>query len=117
MVITQGSIWWADLREPQGSESGFTRPVLVIQSNQFNRSKIKTVVVAILSSNAKLANAPGNVWLETSESGLPQDSVVVVSQLQTLDKTDLRDCVGTVSQETFDLIEYGLGLVFQREST
>ena len=112
--MKQGSIWWADLPEPSGSRAGFTRPVVVLQANQFNQSAIQTIIVAALSSNPKLANAPGNVWIEARESGLVKDSVIVISQVQTLDKRSLREYVGQVGEVTADLIDHGLGLIFKR---
>lgn len=91
MVIQRGEIWWATLDEPRGSEPGFRRPVVVIQSDAFNRSNINTVIVAVVTSNLRLAEAPGNVLLPKRDSGLPKDSVINVSQLLTLDKSYLTD--------------------------
>jgi len=75
-VIQQGEIWWADLPTPIASEPGYRRPILIIQSNEFNRSRIRTVIAAVLTTNLRLAEAPGNVLVPTDETGLPQDSVV-----------------------------------------
>ena len=85
MVISQGEIWWADLQDPLGSGPGFRRPVIVIQGDSFNRSKIATVLCVPLTSNLKWANAPGNVLLEGRLTGLPKDSVASVSQVVDLD--------------------------------
>ncbi|HEY2115504.1 MAG TPA: type II toxin-antitoxin system PemK/MazF family toxin, partial [Candidatus Angelobacter sp.] len=79
--MTRGEIWWADLPNLRGSEPGFRRPVLVIQANSFNQSEIRTVIVAVLTGNLRLAEAPGNVLLPARISGLPRDSAVNVSQL------------------------------------
>ncbi len=86
MVISQGEVWWADLGEPRGSEPGFRRPVVVVQNDSFNRSKIATVVCVPLTSNLHWAQAPGNVTLSAKATGLPKDSVANVSQVVTLDK-------------------------------
>ena len=87
MVIQQGDIYWVDLDEPIGSSPGFRHPHVVIQNNEFNRSKIRTVVVCALTSNLKRASAPGNVLLEPGEANLPKQSVVNISQVFTVDKS------------------------------
>jgi len=84
--MQRGDIWWANLPDPVGSGPGYRRPVLVIQADSFNRSRIKTVVVAVITKNTALAAAPGNVLLPASDSNLPVDSVINVSQIITLDK-------------------------------
>lgn len=111
MVVERGEIWWANLPEPTGSGPGFPRPVLVIQSDKFNRSQINTVVVAIISTNLKLANSEGNVLLTTRQSSLPKDSVVNISQLFTLDESVLIDFVGALSANKLEQIDKGLRLV------
>jgi mRNA interferase MazF len=98
MVINQGDIFWIDLDELLGSEPGYRRPHIVIQNNIFNRSRINTVIVCILTSNFKRANAPGNVLLEAGEANLPEKSVVNVSQLFTVNKFQLVEKIGTVSK-------------------
>lgn len=113
--VTRGDIWWADLPDPDGHGPGLTRPVLVVQSDAFNRSAIGTVIVVSLTSNQKLANAPGNVWVEATESGLGRDSVVNVSQLSTLDREALRDRVGRVGDVTLELVDSGLKLILGLE--
>ncbi len=79
MVIIQGQVWWADLPDPAGSETGFRRPVVVVRSDRFNRSRISTAVCVPLTSQLSLAGAPGNVFLPARSTGLPQDSVANVS--------------------------------------
>jgi mRNA interferase MazF len=106
--MQRGEIWWADQPATDGSGPALTRPVIVIQDDAFNQSDLRTVIVALLSSNPKLANMPGNVWLEASESGLARDSVINVSQLVTLDRSVLRDCVRQVGEVTLELLNRGL---------
>jgi mRNA interferase MazF len=110
-VIQRGEIWWADLAEPRGSEPAFRRPVVVIQSDAFNRSRIGTVVVAAITSNLELAGAPGNVRLSRRESKLPRESVVNVSQLLTLDRRFLTERVGRLPAGALAQVEAGLRLV------
>jgi mRNA interferase MazF len=114
MVIEQAEIWWADLEEPVGSEPGFRRPVLVAQCNALNRSRIGTVVCVPLTSNVKWAEAPGNVLLPKSETGLPQDSVANVSLIVALDKQLLTDRVRKVPRRRFDLVLAGIDTVLGR---
>jgi mRNA interferase MazF len=99
------------LPEPTGSEPGYRRPVLVIQIDDFNRSRIGTIVVAVVTSHLALADAPGNVFLPAREAGLPRDSVVNVSQVVTLDKRMLVDERHRVQPETMRAVELGLRLV------
>jgi mRNA interferase MazF len=108
--MKRGEIWWASLPDPVGSGPGFRRPVLVVQSDDFNRSRIATVIVLVITSNVKLAQAPGNVLLSRKMTGLPQDSVANVSQIVTLDKGLLTDAVGRVPPKVFEKIEVGLRL-------
>jgi mRNA interferase MazF len=109
--MTRGEIWWADLPAPRGSEPGYRRPVLVIQSNSFNQSGIRTVIVAILTGNLLLAEAPGNVLLPASATGLRRDSVVNVSQLLTLDRLFLTEEVGMLPGRLMAEVGAGLKLV------
>jgi mRNA interferase MazF len=111
MVIKRGSIWWADLEMPSGSEPGYRRPVLVIQSDDFNKSNINTVVVAIITSNLKLAAAPGNVFLKKEDSGLTKDSVINVSQIITVDKQILTDLIGSLESRYLKKVEQGIKMV------
>ena len=115
MVISQGEIWWADdLGAPQGAEPGFRRPVVIVQSDSFNRSRIATVVCVPLTGNLHWADAPGNVLLPSAASGLPKDSVANVSKLVTLDRGALNDRVGKLSDSKLELILYGIDVVLGR---
>jgi mRNA interferase MazF len=111
VVIQRGEIWWASLRVPKGSEPGYRRPVIVVQSDAFNQSRIGTVVVAAITSNPAIAAAPGNIALGRRKSGLPKPSVVNVSQVLTLDKTMLTERVKTLSKKEMVAIDNGLRLV------
>lgn len=111
--MTRGEIWWADLPDPRGSEPGFRRPVLVIQANSFNRSRIQTVIVAVISSNLRLAEAPGNVLLPAHASGLARDSIINVSQLITLDRSFLTEAVGKIPGRVMSEVDAGLRLVLE----
>ncbi len=114
MVIQQGNIFWIELDdEPLGSEPAYTHPHVVVQNNIFNRSRIHTVVVCAISSNLKRAAAPGNVLLDPGEAGLPKQSVVIVSQLFTVDKSCLGDLIGTLSRRRVRQILDGIGLVLE----
>lgn len=114
MVISQGEVWWADLPEPSGSEPGFRRPVVVVQGDAFNRSRIATVVCVPLTSNLRWAEAPGNVLLASKVTGLPKDSVANVSQLVTLGKSSLTDRVGKLSKARLELVLFGIDAVLGR---
>jgi mRNA interferase MazF len=98
MVINQGDIFWIELGEPGGSEPGYSHPHVVIQNNMFNQSGLNTLVVCVLTSNLKRAAVPGNVLLEPGEGDLPKQSVVVVSQIFTIDKRQLGEYIGTLSK-------------------
>jgi len=111
MVVHRGEIWWASLGEPQGSGPGFRRPVLVVQSNEFNESKIRTLICAAITSNVRLAAAPGNVRVTRRVSSLPHESVVNVSQLITLDKSMLTAKVSRLPAEVLRQVEDGIKLV------
>lgn len=110
-MINQGDTYWIELDEPEGSEPGYRHPHVVIQNNLFNRSNIKTVLVCPLTTNLKRAEAPGNVLLDRKESGLPKQSVVNVSQLFTVDKSQLDEYVGTLSGKRMAEILDGIKLV------
>lgn len=110
-MVKRGEVWWAELPEPAASEPGFRRPVLVMQSDDFNRSRLRTTVAVTITSNLALAAAPGNVGLASRESGLPRDSVVNVSQLATLDKTFLSARVGRITDGLLRQVEDGIRLV------
>lgn len=107
-MIAQGQIWWADLGEPTGSEPGYDHPVLVVQCDRFNHSGIATVVCVTLTSNRRLAESPGNVLLTARQTGLDRDSVANVSQMVTIDKQELRDCAGQISQSQLDRVLSGI---------
>jgi mRNA interferase MazF len=107
----RGEIWWASLGEPEGSGPGYRRPVLIVQSDEFNRSRISTVIVAVLTSNIALAQAPGNVLIRARQAGLAKDSVVNVSQVITVDKQRLTERVKKVEPSTMAAIDNGLRLV------
>ncbi len=111
MVIQRGDLWWATLPEPLGSEPGFRRPVLIIQSDDFNRSRINTVIALVITSNTRLADAPGNVFLPRQTTGLPKDSVANVSQVITLDKSFLTERVSALPLKLLQQVETGLRLV------
>lgn len=111
MVIQRGDLWWASLPEPVSSEPGFRRPVLIIQSDDFNRSRINTVIAVVITSNIRLADAPGNVFLPHQATNLPKDSVANVSQVITLDKSFLTEQIGTLPLKQLHQIEAGLRLV------
>jgi mRNA interferase MazF len=111
MVINQGDIFWIDFDPPGGSEPGYRHPHVVIQNNLFNRSKINTVVVCALTSNLKRAHAPGNVSLKKGEANLPKPSVVNISQLFTVNKSDLSEKIGTLPKNRISLILQGIRLL------
>lgn len=100
----RGEIWWANLPDPMGSEPGYRRPVLIIQDDTFTQSRLRTVIVIIITSNIELAIAPGNVFLSPDTTGLPRDSVANVSQIFTVDKAFLTERIGSlpVMQEEVD---------------
>jgi mRNA interferase MazF len=114
MVISQGEIWWADLPVPVGSGPGFRRPVVVVQSDAFNRSRIATVVCIPLTSNVALADVPGNVFLAMVHTGLSKDSVANASQIVTLDKQQLTERVGKLSRSRLELVVAALDTVLGR---
>jgi mRNA interferase MazF len=113
-MIFQGDIWWADLDEPTGSAPGYRRPVVVVQGDALNQSKIATVVCVPLTSNIGWAGAPGNVLLPSRLTGLPKDSVANVSQIITLDKSVLTERVGKLSARTLENILFGIDVVLGR---
>jgi len=111
VVVERGDIWWADLGEPTGSEPGFRRPVLIVQADAFNRSRLQTVIAVVLTSNIRLVDAPGNVLLPSRATGLPKDSVANVSQMITVDREFLRDKVNRVRGPLLKDLDNGLRLV------
>lgn len=109
--MERGAVWWAELPDPVASEPGFRRPVVIIQSNAFNRSRIKTVIAVVLTSNLRLAAAPGNVLISAADSGLPKDSVANVSQVITVDKRFLSGRSGKLPSRVMKELDSGLRLV------
>ena len=113
MVIQQGDIFWIELDEPSCSDPGYTHPHVVVQNNVFNRSRINRVIVCALSSNLKRGAAPGHVLLEPGEANLPRQSVVIVFQLFTVDKSYLGDLIGTLSKIRVRQILDGIDLILE----
>jgi len=109
--MQQGDIWWAGLPTPSGSEPGFRRPVVIVQGDALNASRLSTVVVVPLTSNLAWSAAPGNVTLEAEATGLPKDSVANVSQLVAVHRGILKDRVGRVTDAELDLILRGVDVV------
>ncbi|MEY4581161.1 MAG: hypothetical protein RL701_5864 [Pseudomonadota bacterium] len=114
MVIARGETWWADLGDPVGSEPGFRRPVLIVQSDALNQSRIATVVCVPLTSNLKWAAAPGNVLLKAKSTGLPKDSVANVSQILAIDQALLTERAGKLRAQQLELVFAGLDVVLGR---
>ena len=110
-MINQGDIFWIDLDDPSGSEPGYRHPHIVIQNNLFNRSRINTVVVCALTSNLKRASAPGNVLLNKGEANLPKKSVINISQIFTVNKSDLLEKIGSLTRERFSEVYEGIKLL------
>lgn len=110
MDLGRGDVWWADLPEPAGSAPGYRRPVLVVQSDAFNRSRLATVTVVALTGNLRLLDAPGNVLISSRVSGLPRDSVANVSQVLTIDRRRLTERVGRLSTRVVAQVDDGLRL-------
>lgn len=112
--VAQGDVWWADLPAPTGSGPGFRRPVVVVQGNPLNRSRIATVVCVPLTSNILWADAPGNVLLSGKTTGLPKDSVANVSQVITLDRSLLTERVGRIGPKHLAQVLHGLDVILGR---
>lgn len=113
MTIKQGDIYWVNLGIPQGSEPGYRHPHVVIQNNIFNLSRINTVVVCALTSNPKRAAAPGNVLLKKGEGNIPKDSVVNISQITTVNKSDLTERIGSLSPSKLKEVLDGINLLLE----
>jgi len=111
--MLRGEIWWADIPTDAGSAPAYRRPMLIVQSDAFNRSRIGTVVAVSLTTNPALADAPGNITLSRKHSGLPRDSVVNVSQISTLDKSQLDTRVGRLPAAAMQQVEAGLRVVLE----
>ena len=114
MVISQGEIWWADLQEPTGSGLGYRRPVVVVQCDALNQSRVSTVVCVPLTSNLKWADAPGNVHLAARATGLPKESVANVSLIVAIDKRQMTECVGKLPRRQLELVLAGIDTILGR---
>ena len=110
-VLFRGEVWWANLPEPRNSESGYRRPVVIIQINRFNRSRLATVLVVAITTNLELAKLPGNVLIPGFETGLNQDSVVNITQIITVDREFLETRIGALPEELLRRVETGLRLI------
>lgn len=111
MIIRRGEIWWAELPEPRGSEPGYDRPVVIVQSDVFNQTNINTVLVAAITGNLRMREMPGNVMLPKKSSGLAKPSVVNVTQLTTLNKSWLKSKVKQLPLDKMAEVEAGIRLV------
>jgi mRNA interferase MazF len=114
VAISQGEIWWAELTDPTGAGPGYRRPVIVVQGNPLNRSRLETVVCVPMTSNLTWANAPGNVVILAKESGLPRDSVANTSQIVSLDRTALTEQTGKLSTKKLQLVMVGIDVMLGR---
>lgn len=114
MVINQGEIWWADIGEPIGSAPGYRRPIVIVQGDALNRSRLSTVVCVPLTSNTAWASAPGNILLPSASTGLDKDSVANVSQIVALDRDQLTDRVGKITAKQLAAILNGIDVVLGR---
>jgi mRNA interferase MazF len=114
VAIAQGEIWWADLAEPVGSEPGYRRPVIIVQGDPLNRSRLATTVVVPLTSNLVWGDAPGNVALSADVTGLSRDSVANVSQLMALDRQTLTERISKLPKTKVDLVLSGIDVVLDR---
>lgn len=110
-MVERGQVWWVDFGEPLGSEPGYRRPALIASSDRFNRSRIATVLVAAVTSNVRLAAAPGNVGLDRGTAGLPKTSVINVSQLMVIDRARLVEPIGSLDAPTMHRVDDGFRLV------
>lgn len=113
--MVRGEIWWASLDKPSGSSPGFKRPILIVQADSFNQSKINTVIGVIVTSNLRLVDAPGNIYLSKKDSGLPKNSVINVSQIVTVDKEFLTKFVKKTRPSILHEVDNGIKLVLDLE--
>jgi len=111
VVVQRGEVWWADLADPRGSEPGFRRPILVLQADSFNRSRLQTVIALVLTSNVRLLDAPGNVLVSAAASGLPKDSVANATQIVTLDRDFLETRSKKLPAKVMARVAHGVRLV------
>jgi mRNA interferase MazF len=114
VVINQGEVWWADLGEPTGSGPGYRRPIVVVQCDALNQSRIGTVVCVPLTSNLKWSDAPGNVSLPAKATGLTKDSVANVSLIVAVDRRQLTECVGKLTRRQLELVFAGIDVILGR---
>ena len=114
VAVAQGEVWWAELPEPAGSGPGFRRPVVVVQGNPLNRSRIATIVCIPLTSNLTWADAPGNTLLQATDTDLPKDSVANASQIITIDRSFLTERVGQLKPKRLDQILHGVDIILGR---
>jgi mRNA interferase MazF len=112
MVVRQGDLVWVKLPPPRGSEPAGRRPALVIQADAFNRSRINTILIAVITSNLKYEGLPGNVRLHKGEAGIPKASVVNVSQIHSIDRTYIQEKIGAIGAERFEAVKTGIRTVF-----
>ena len=112
-MIRRGEIYWADIGDNLGSEPSFVRPVLVVQSNEINRSGFQTVVTVGITSSLLYADVPGNVYVDKADGILPKDSVICVAHLSALDKVRFQQKIGNVTDLIMDQVEYGIALVLE----
>ena len=111
-MVARGELWWVDFGEPLGSEPGYRRPVVVVSSDRFNRSRIGTVVVSAITSNLSLADAPGNLHVDSATTGLDRDSVINVTQTLVIDRSRLVKCLGMLNRPTMTRVDESLRLLF-----
>jgi mRNA interferase MazF len=109
--MMRGELWWADFGIPFGSDAGFRRPVLIVQDDAFNESRIRTIVVLPLTTNLRLSDAPGNVLVNNKESKLDEDSVIIVAQFYALDKQKFIERIAKINRETMERVKNGMKLV------
>ena len=114
MVISQGEVWWADLREPTGSGPGYRRPVIVVQCDALNQSRVNTVVCVPLTTNLKWADAPGNALLAARATGISKESVANVSRIVAVDRRQMTECVGKLTRRELDLVLGGIDTLLGR---
>jgi mRNA interferase MazF len=109
--MIRGEIWWVDFGIPFGSEAGYTRPALIIQDNDYNNSNLGTIVVIPITSNLRLQDIPGNIFLRKEDSNLPRDSVLIAPQVYALDRGKFLEKISKVSKEIMEKVEVGVKLV------
>lgn len=112
-MVNRGEVWWAELSDPVGSEAGYKRPIVVIQADSFNLSRINTVICIVITSNLKLAEAPGNLFLSARSTGLPKNSVLNVSQIITIDKSFLTEKIGDLSSKQLLKLNDSLKMILE----